>query len=82
MKKNIKLSNLNGFELKTDESSTIIAGQAGFCDWACGCSCACNTNDETGKTNNKNGSASSTESSGYAQDGTWLGIGILIAIGF
>jgi len=81
MKNNMKLSNLNGFKLRKNEINSIVAGEAGICDWACGCSCACNTDDETGKTNNTNGSATSTESAGYVQDGTWVGIGILIAIG-
>lgn len=77
MKKYLKLSNLNSFELRKDEINSVVAGEAGICDYACGCSCACNTGDDYGATNTANGNASSTESVGYVQAGTGTVIGII-----
>ncbi len=78
MKKKIKLSNFAKYELKNDKINSIVAGEAGMCDYACGCSCACEPNDQFGSTNNANGNASSTESAGTAQAVTEIGVAIIV----
>lgn len=70
MKKNIKLSNINGYELKNDEINSIVAGEAGMCDYACGCSCACDTGNEYQANNTADGNANNTESAGGVSAGS------------
>jgi len=76
----IKLSNIARYELKKDEINSIVAGEAGMCDYACGCSCACDPNNNYDQTNTTNSNASSTESAGTAQAVTVIGVDILIGL--
>ena len=80
MKRNIKLSNIKGYELKKDEINSIVAGEAGLCDYACGCSCSCDTGNEYQANNTADTNASNTESAGFAQEGTAVAVAVIIAI--
>ncbi|MDY0078316.1 MAG: hypothetical protein RBR87_13695 [Bacteroidales bacterium] len=78
MKKNIKLSNINRYELKKDKINSIVAGEAAWCDYSCGCSCACDTGNNYMMSNTATSNAESTESARFVQSAQMFVIGFLI----